>query len=418
MLQTQRWVSRDVLLICFSAFFADLGYQGVTALFPLFLVIQLHQPAYVYGIITALSFGIGSFFAYIGGRAGDRFDKKQIALLGNIFIPLMAFSGLTHLVWLSGVLYILGWWARYFRTPARRALLVNVSPREFRAKVFGFLHALDIGGGMLSALIALGLVALHVPIGTIILFAIAPLLVSSLVLALVRRDTLYLDEPTETRQPSAQEASQQVRRSNNVIFIALLVSATFYGFSFYNLGFPILTAATTQHSYSYLFGILTYVIYLGVSAISGYVLGSTRIRPLRALWSFGYFPSALASLLIGLSYLFHLYVAVFYIFVAGLGFGMGAAETFEPTLTSFLVSTTNLSGGMGWLSVSRSIGQFLANLIMGFLFSFSQFASYLYAFASALVATAILLGTEQRTTRQQKEAPAHSSGGTGTSMPS
>jgi hypothetical protein len=25
----------DALLLCFSAFFADLGYQGVTALFPL-----------------------------------------------------------------------------------------------------------------------------------------------------------------------------------------------------------------------------------------------------------------------------------------------------------------------------------------------------------------------------------------------
>jgi MFS family permease len=384
------WLTRDALLISFSACFADLGYQGVTALFPLFIVLQLHQPFYVYGIITAISFGVGSFFAYIGGRFGDRYDRKTISLLGNIFIPFMSFSGLTHVIWLSGLLFILGWWARYFRTPTRRALLVDVSPPEHRSKIFGFLHALDIAGGMLSALLALLFVALHVPIGTIILFSIIPLLASSLVLALVKRNTTY-QVPEEDEQNSSQRELQARLRSNQVIFIALLVSAAFYGFSFYNLGFPILTVATSQHSnYSYVLGILTYAVYLGVSAISGYALGSTRIRPLRALWLLGYFPSALASILIGFSYLFHLNTIIYYVAVAGLGLGMGSAETFEPTLTTLLVSSSKISSGMGWLSVSRSIGQFISNLVMGFLFTLGQFDSYLYAFLSAIIATTIL----------------------------
>ena len=34
-------VAADALLLCFSAFFADLGYQGVTALFPLYVVLTL-----------------------------------------------------------------------------------------------------------------------------------------------------------------------------------------------------------------------------------------------------------------------------------------------------------------------------------------------------------------------------------------
>ena len=386
MFKKHRFITSDVLLICFSAFFADLGYQGVTALFPLFLVIQLHQPVYFYGIITALSFGVGSFFAYFGGKLGDKIDKKTVAILGNTFIPLMSFSALTHTLWLSGLLFILGWWARYFRSPARRALLVTVSKPEYRSNVFGLLHALDIGGGMISVIFALVFIWLfHLHISLIILLSAIPLSISTFLLMLVKRDKDYTD-----KSKIKVTASARHEQRNKVLFIALLASATFYGFSFYNLGFPILTAALS-HNYNYALGILTYGIYLGVSAISGYVLGARKIQPIRALWALGYLPSSLASLLVGFSILFHYPTLAFYVFIAGLGLGMGAVETFEPTATSMLVKSSDLSSGMGWLSVSRSIGQFLSNLIMGMLFSFSQFFSYFYAFAAALIATVILL---------------------------
>lgn len=397
-----RWLTRDALLLSLSAFFADLGYQGVTALFPLFLVLELHQPIYLYGLVTALSFGAGSLFAYVGGRAGDHFDKKTISILGNLFIPLMSFSALSHNIFLCGALFVLGWWARYFRTPARRALLVQVSPHEYRARVFGFLHALDIAGGMLSALLALLFLALHIPISIIILFSILPLLISSAMLLPVKRNRLYLDDPAS--QDEDAQARHTTQQRNQVVFVALLAAATLYGFSFYNLGFPILTAATSvghASNASYLLGVLTYAIYLGVSAISGYVLGSAKVRPLHSLWLLGYLPSALASLLLGVSYAFHLPVVALYVCVAVLGSGMGAVETFEPTLTSLLVRSADLSQGMGWLSVSRSIGQFLSNLIMGLLFAFSQFASYFYAFVAASFATAILVFTEQWIRKQE-----------------
>src|SRR6185312_9671676 len=114
-LRLAKRLSKDAYLLCFSAFFADLGYQGVAALFPLYIVLELHEKVFWYGLITGIAFGAGSFFAFIGGLAGDRFDKKYVSIAGNAFIPLMAFSGLTHQLWLSAVLFILGWWARYFR---------------------------------------------------------------------------------------------------------------------------------------------------------------------------------------------------------------------------------------------------------------------------------------------------------------
>jgi hypothetical protein len=69
---------------------------------------------------------------------------------------------------------------------------------------------------------------------------------------------------------------------------------------------------------------------------------------------------------------------------------MGAVETFEPTLLAALAGTSDLSTSMGWLSVSRAIGQSLSNIIMGFLFTISQLDSYLYAFIASLLAAVAL----------------------------
>ena len=376
-------ITSDGLLLCFSAFFADLGYQGVSALFPLYLVFVLHEPIYWYGVITGVAFGAGSFFAYLGGLAGDRFDKKYIAIAGNLFIPLMAFSGLAGSLWLSALLFILGWWARYFRTPARRALLTHVTPKEHRGYTFGVLHALDIGGGMLSALVALGALWLKVPVAAVMLWAIAPLVVSTLLLLFVRRSEVYCGQTPEGATAGAR------RMPPRTVLVALLISATLYGFSFYNLGFPIVTATEAHVAARYEWGVLAYVVYLGVSALSGYALGARRGSSARSLWLLGYLPSALGSGLIGLSVSGHMQTLAFYLAVAVLGFGMGAVETFEPTLVSSLVSHTRLGRGMGFLSVSRAIGQFLSNLIMGALFVFGQSVPYFYAFASALLAALV-----------------------------
>jgi len=384
----------DALLLCFSAFFADLGYQGVTALFPLYVVFRLHAPVYWYGIITAIAFGGGAGVGYLGGLIGDRHDRKYVAIAGNIFIPLMALSGMAHSLWLSGLLFVLGWWARYFRTPVRQALLVQVTRPGERGMAFGFLHALDIAGGMISALAALLLILFGLSVETVMLWGVLPLVVSTALLFFVKRTTLYHEA---TPLKGTGSAPQRSLADQRVLLVMLLTSATFYGFSFYNLGFPILSAAGRHGTVAgYGLGVLTYVVYLGVSAASGYLIGAGEVAPLRSLWLLGYLPSALGSGLIGLSELLHMNAIAFYLFIALLGLGMGGVETLEPTLISSLVGSTRLSRGMGFLTVSRSIGQFLSNLVMGILFSFSRSAPYFYAFASASLATAILSVAEAR----------------------
>ena len=170
------WINKDVLLISFSAFFADLGYQTAVAIFPIFLVITLGASASEYGIASAIAFGVGSFFGYIGGLLSDKYSGKRIAIFGNALIPLISLMALTQSVTIAVILFSAGWWARNFRSPARRLMLIAGSPKKHRSKIFGFLHALDIGGGMISILMLLLLLYLGLSYNKILLLTIIPII--------------------------------------------------------------------------------------------------------------------------------------------------------------------------------------------------------------------------------------------------
>ena len=90
-------------------------------------------------------------------------------------------------------------------------------------------------------------------------------------------------------------------------------------------------------------------------------------------------------------------MGIYYLGAAGLGFATGSVETFEPVLTSTLVKSSKLSSGLGWLSSSRALGLFVSNVVVGVLFVFGQFDSYLFAALTAFVAGAILLAIELKT---------------------
>ncbi len=393
--ETRKWLTREVLLISFSAFFADLGYQTIVGLFPIVIRFLLRQPAYVFGLLMALSYGIGSVVSYIGGRLGDKYSKKKLAIGGNLLITLLSVSGLPGNVAGCSALYLGGWWSRDFRSPVRRALLAEISDPAYVKKIFGFLHSLDVGGGMLSTIIAFFLLYGGFGVPLVMLVMIVPILASSVVLSMVRekRHEKFLQTP----QPRKEEV--KINKSSMKMF---LISAGLFGFSYYSLGFPIITIASAEHSYA--LGLLSYSVFLGVSGLTGYVLGSSRLKAASGLWKLGYSVSALGSLLIGLSYQYHLGLPAFYLSTAVLGFGTGSIETFEPVVVSILSSSSKISRGMGSLSAWRGIGLFSSNVFMGLLFTISVLDSYVYAFLTAAVA-AVIMWMVQRRTSALRERP-------------
>ncbi|EQD37130.1 major facilitator superfamily MFS_1, partial [mine drainage metagenome] len=95
------------------------------------------------------------------------------------------------------------------------------------------------------------------------------------------------------------------------------------------------------------------------------------------------------ALLIGLIYLLGLNFIFYYFSVLILGIGMGSVETYEPTLIS-LISQDRKSTNMGYLSMFRSIGLFVSNIVVGLIFMASQSDAYFYAFLSAMIASLIV----------------------------
>jgi MFS family permease len=338
------WRTRDVWAISLSAFFADLGYQAVLAGFPLYLVLTLHQPVWEYGLASALSYGGGAVFSYAGGRIGDRVGHRKLALAGNSVIPLLSLCALVASpAWAIGLLTG-GWWARNLRSPSRRVMLVDAVPvEEERSAAFGFLHALDVGGGALAGVYVLVAVAGHVAFRWIFVATVFPLVVSTM--------SLSRAHVSERRTPTAREVSpgdadvdrdvdQDAKGPPPPGARSLLSAAALYGFTYYSVGFPVLTVA--QGSGRLLAGIGAFLVLQATSALTGYLLGGRLgagpAAQFARLGLLGYLGAALGAGVVSLGYSEHLGLAVLLSGVAIIGFALGIVETLEPAAMSVLRS--------------------------------------------------------------------------------
>lgn len=410
----KKWLNSNVLFISLSAFFADLGYQAVLVIFPIFLVLDLHSSIIYFGIASAISYGIGAFFGYFGGRAGDKFGHKKIAIIGNLLIPLLSFTGFSIYPVEAVGFFSTGWWARNFRSPSRRVLLSRSVLKEFYGKAYGFLHALDQGGGFFAGIYTLILFIYHVPLKYILLITILPLLISTIFLALISKKKL-INNPNvgansninNNSNNSKKNAAINIDNNNNAnnnmdldkknsnlnenLFKRILIATSLYGFSSFSFGFPILTIAESSKNDA--LGILSYVLFFICTALTGLVAGKTIAKTINKL-GFGYFLTFAGSLGMALIFTFSLNPLLYYICVAILGISLGIIETIEPTAISLIVKNETIGRGMGSLTAARSLGLFGGNILMGLLYNVGANYSYLYAAILSLIASLIIFSSK------------------------
>ncbi len=385
-----RWRTRNVWAISLSAFFSDTGYQAVWAGFPLFLVLELHQPVWEFGLASALAYGGGTLFAWLGALLGDRIGHRRVAIGGNALIPLLSLSALWANPAAAIGLLCAGWWARNLRTPSRRVMLVEAAPDEAdRSSVFGFLHALDIGGGALAGVYVLIAVVEHVAFSWIFLASVLPLAAATFSLTLCSTGRA-VPKHAEPSDPGASGS----RRTRLPGAVPLLTASALFGFTYYSVGFPILT--TAQGSGDRAFGIGAFLLFNVVSAATGYLmgprLGSGIAERFRALGAFGYLFAVVGAVLLAVGAAAHLTVGVLLVGVAALGFSLGVVTTVEPALMSVLRPGREAGRGFGALGASRSVGLFLGNLIMGLLYTRGADWAYGYAAVVGIAATIVVLG--------------------------
>ncbi|MEM3791489.1 MAG: MFS transporter [Candidatus Micrarchaeaceae archaeon] len=387
------WLNKGILLLSLSAFFADSGYQMLVAGLPLFIVFALKAPVYAYGIATALAYGVGSLFSYLGGVLSDKYSKKKIAIFGNALIATLSFTGMSSNAAEAISLFSIGWWFRNFRTPARRAMQSDLSKKEHRGKAFGFLHALDILGAVTASLILIFLLSLHLGFKYIFLISSIPIAISTILLFPVKEKKVRNEKARINR---VVEAS----RINKKVFAGIIFSTALYGFSSYSLGFPILTISQRSSEAN---GIWAYILMTLVSAVAGFLIGSSKANKVRLLGILGYALGGVGSLLIGVAYEEILGKEMFYVAVSLIGISLGAIETLEPTIISIVSKAKEHGRSMGALTTSRSIGLFASNILMGLLYSIGPFYSYFYASILSITAFFVLIifgmGYKERSAR-------------------
>lgn len=419
----KKWLNSNVLFISLSAFFADLGYQTVLVIFPIFLVIDLHESVIYFGIASAISYGIGAFFGYFGGRAGDKFGHKKIAIIGNLLIPLLSFTGFSINGAEAVAFFSTGWWARNFRSPSRRVLLSRSVLKEFYGKAFGFLHALDESGGFFAGIYALILFYYHVPLKYILLITMLPLLISTLFLTLISKKKMVdagdtpagiagksgvaktgLESNIDTAvavnsekiksKENGPETDEKTVKLNKKLFKRILIATSLFGFSSFSFGFPILTI--TESSKSDALGIISYILFFICTALTGLIAGKTIVKTINKL-GLGYFLSFAGSLVMAMVFMFSLSPFLYYIGVTLFGISLGIIETIEPTIISLIVKKELIGKGMGSLTAARSIGLFGGNILMGLLYYVGADYSYLYAAVLSLIASFIMFSLKSGT---------------------
>lgn len=369
-------LTRNVLLISFSAFFADMGYQAVIVGLPLFLVVVLGAPVYIYGLAEALNYGVGSVFAFIGGRLSARFGSKKIAILGNSLIPVLSFTGFAATVPEAIGTFAGGWWSRNFRSPARRTMMSETVEDENRSRSYGLLHGLDVGGGLIATLVFIAMISLGYRFRLIFLLTAVPLIISTLLLVAVRTG------------PGRARKLDNGQGNKNSAFRGVIIASALFGFSYYSMGFPILTVATATGSFE--LGALTYTVFLAVSAATGFVMSRVRFRlEILPLGLLGYILAGIGALFFALTIIYSLGLPIYYVSIMIIGIGSGFTEILEPTIISKVSSS--VGRGMGWLSASRSAGLFVANLVMGALYFVDPVYAYIYAFAVSVTAGILVI---------------------------
>jgi hypothetical protein len=132
-------------------------------------------------------------------------------------------------------------------------MLVDAVPvEEHRSAAFGFLQALDVGGGALAGVYVLVAVAAHVPFRWIFVATVVPLVASTVSLsrahvserrAPAAREVAPGDADRDGERDVDRDADRDAEGPPSPGARSLLSAAALYGFTYYSVGFPVLTVA-------------------------------------------------------------------------------------------------------------------------------------------------------------------------------
>lgn len=357
------WLNRTVIAIGLASLFSDISHEMATAVLPLFLATLsgASGPA-VLGLIEGLSDLFSSAAKLWAGAIGDRLRHRRIwcsagylvTALGKVSFALA--TSWWHILFGRAA----AWAGRGFRSPLRDALLADdTGPRDY-GKAFGLERAGDSLGAVLGPALSLLLVARAFPLRGVFVVSLVPGVLAAAMIGLGVR------ERARQARPVAGSLAQRVGALPRP-FRRYLIAVGLFGMGDFSNTLLILWAAGSSGvlgtAATLSLPVALYIGYNAVSASFAYLSGALSDRVgrrwvLGAGYACGFTAAALVALG-GRS--LPLMASVF-----GLaGICMGAQEAVEKATAADLLSEQTRALGFGALAVVNGLGDFVASVMVG-----------------------------------------------------
>lgn len=152
----RRGLPRQVIVLGWVSFFADISSEMIYPLIPLFLVNVLGGTTLALGLIEGVAQGIVSIMSPLSGLTTDRTGRRLPWVRGGYGLPiigkaLLALAGSWHLVFIGRAVDRLG---KGLRGSPRDALIADAISAERRGEAFGYHRMMDTAGAFVGVLFA------------------------------------------------------------------------------------------------------------------------------------------------------------------------------------------------------------------------------------------------------------------------
>ncbi len=164
------------------------------------------------GVVEGTAELIASFVKVWAGRAADRGGKHGRFVIGGYLLAALARPTLALITapWQAVVARSIDRFGKGIRSAPRDAIITGVTPAEHRGLAFGVHRAMDNLGAVIGPLMAAGLLALKLPLRTVIAFAIVPGVLSTLLAIWAVRE--HHDAPAPDRRAVRGEVPVVAKR--------------------------------------------------------------------------------------------------------------------------------------------------------------------------------------------------------------
>ena len=356
------WRTRNVWAFSLSSLFSDWGHEMFTALLPGFLT-GLGAPIIALGLTEGISNFAQAWSALWGGRVNDRRDGRHAALI--VGYVLTGFKALAAVVfWWPWVVFIrtVAWIGRGARGPIRDAYIAEEVPRQHWGKAYGLRESFDTAGALLGPLTAAILVAFVHPRTLIALTAIPAAITVILILRVKRLPPRQVVPNDRVGEPATDWPVRFRRyRVAVLLFASGYLAPTFFILRVWRSGITV--GPVSAHTLA----LLLYTLHNAVYAVAAYPVGRMADRtPGRRLLLVGYAVWAAAVIGFGLN---HHVLGVWIILFAATGFATAIIEVGQKIVTVGVAPEAARGRGLGQIAAVTGVGQLVASVVMGGLWS-------------------------------------------------